>query len=80
MFKERQKKEATLPTPKISRGRVYNPSFFGYEEEDLIRTEDIDIGVDEDKNGSAELFIKEKRLVNFVPENRAIKEVKESLR
>ena len=80
MFKERQKKEATLPTPKTSRDRIYNPSLFRYEEEDLIKTEDIDIRVDENKDRSVELPIKEKRLDNFVPKNKVIKKVKKSLR
>jgi hypothetical protein len=78
VFKERQKKEATLPASKTSRGDIYNPSLFGREEEDVARTEDIDI--DEDKNGSAHLPIKGKRLVNFVLKNRITKESKELLR
>jgi hypothetical protein len=78
VFKERQKKKATLPTPKISRGSIYNSSLFGREEEDVARAEDINI--DEDKDGSAYLFIKGKRLVNFVLKNKAAKESKKSLR
>jgi hypothetical protein len=78
VFKERQKKEATLPALKTSRGSIYNPSLFGREKEDVARAEDIDI--DEDKDGSTYLLIKGKRSVNFVLKNRAAKESKELLR
>jgi hypothetical protein len=44
----------------------------------VARAEDIDMG--EDKDGSMELLIKEKRSANFVPKNRATKESKELLR
>jgi hypothetical protein len=80
VFRERQKKEATLPTPKISRGEVYNSSLFRREEEDIIRAEDIDIRIDEDKDENTGLSAKKKKSVNFVPENRIIKESKDSIR
>jgi hypothetical protein len=46
----------------------------------VARAEDVDIGMNESKNESAEFPIKKKRSVNFMPENRIIKELKKSLR
>jgi hypothetical protein len=80
VFRERQKKEATLPTPKISRGEVYNSSLFRREEEDIIRAEDINMGIDKDENENTGLPAKEKKSVNFVPENRIIKELIDLIR
>jgi hypothetical protein len=80
VFRERQKKEATLPTPKTSRDGVYNPSLFEREKEDMVRAEDIDIRIDEDENENAGLPAKEKKSVNFVPENRIIKEPMDLIR
>jgi hypothetical protein len=80
VFRERQKKEATLPTPKTSRGGVYNPSLFGREEEDMARAEDVDMGINEDEDENAGLPAKKKKSVNFVPENRIMKELMDSIR
>jgi hypothetical protein len=53
---------------------VYNPFLFRREEEDMARTEDIDMGINKDENKNAELPAKKKKSVNFVPKNRIIKE------
>jgi hypothetical protein len=80
VFRERQKKEATLPTPKTSRGGIYNSSLFRREEEDIIKAEDVDIKIDKDKDENAGLPAKEKKSVNFVPKNRIIKELIDLIR
>jgi hypothetical protein len=80
VFRERQKKEATLPTPKTSRGGMYNPSLFKREEEDMIRAEGVDIGINKDEDENAGLPTKKKKSVNFVPKNKIIKELIDLIR
>jgi hypothetical protein len=80
VFRERQKKKATLPTPKISRDGMYNLSLFKREKEDIIRAEDVDIRIDKDEDKNAGLPAKEKKLINFVPENKIIKELIDLIR
>jgi hypothetical protein len=59
---------------------VYNSSLFGREEEDMVRVEDVDMGIDEDEDENTGLPAKEKKSVNFVPENRIIKELIDLIR
>jgi hypothetical protein len=59
---------------------VYNSSLFRREEEDIVRAEDINIGIDKDKNENTRLPTKKKKLINFVFKNRIIKELKDLIR
>jgi hypothetical protein len=59
---------------------VYNPSLFEREKEDIVRTEDIDIEINEDKDENTRLPAKEKKSVNFVPKNKIIKELIDLIR